>query len=182
MSTNTPRSPFSSSFEEDDLVCMDLRLMWGEREWGLLGIGVVLWMITLTACVLMIPVALVLGILSGISTLVLKFRKVAADKLRPKTVVNRGNLRPQSDIAAMFCRYEAQLVRGKESHSERFDLICRMAQIEKELEEHQVFSAAVARLRKEEAMPNRREAIMHSRARKKRRAEGKVDGKAGEED
>jgi len=83
---------------------------------------------------------------------------------------------PQSDVAAMFCEYEKKLMGGKESHAERFALISRMAHMEKELEEYQVFSAAISTLRREEAMPNRREAIMHSRLRKKRRAEGKVDG------
>jgi len=108
--------------------------------------------------------------------LLLKFRKKSADILRPKNVVRWGNPMPQSDVAAMFCEYERKLISGKESHSERFTLISRLAHIEEELEEYQVFSAAISTLRREEAMPNRREAIEHSRLRKKRRAEGKVDG------
>jgi len=173
MSTNYPRSAFLRPLEDEDLLCMNLRLMCAEREWKLLGVGIFLWVLTIGALGLMIPVAICLGILSGISALVLKFRKVVADKLRPKTVVSLGNPRPASDMAALFCEYETKLVCGKESHAERFALIARMAHMEEELAEYQVFSAAISRLRREEAMPNRREAIEHSRLRKKRRAEDK---------
>lgn len=184
MSTNNPRAPFpfKYSFGEDDLACMDLRLMFVTRQWGALCAGIFLWVVALVACVIMIPLALVLGIFSGISSLVLKFRQVVADRLRPKAAL-RFNHRPDSDIAAMFCRYENELLCGKESTTERFALISRMAHIEKELEEYQVFCAAISRLRREEAMPNRRAAILHSRLRKKRRAEGKLesDGDDGEQ-
>ncbi len=182
MSTNYPRSAFLRPLEQEDVLCMNLRLMCVERQWGLLGLGLFLWALTLTACVLMVPVAIGLGLLSIISGLWLKFRKVAAERLRPKTVVTWGNPRPASDMAAMFCRYETKLVCGKESHSERYALIARMAHIEEELAELQVFSAAISGLRREEAVPNRREAIEHSRLRKKRRAEGKLEGGEGEDD
>ena len=108
-----------------------------------------------------------------------QFRKLLADRLRPKTLVNYGNPRPASDIAAMFCEYETKLICGKESQVERFTLIRHMADIEKELEALQVFSAAISQLRREEARPNRREAILHSRLRKKRRAEGKIEDGGG---
>jgi hypothetical protein len=169
--SNTPRSPFSSSFEEDDLVCMDLILMFKERQWILLGLGVLLWLVTITALVLMLPLGIFAATWSFLAMVLLKFRKVLADKLRPKGLARLGNPRPMSDMAALFCVYEAQLICGKESHKERFTLISRMAQMETELEEHKVFSAAISRLRKDEAVPNRREAILHSKRRKQRRAE-----------
>jgi hypothetical protein len=171
MSTNTPRSPFSTPSDDDDLICMDLRLMYMERQWKLLCVGAILWVVTIVALALMLPLGIFAATWSFIAMVLLKFRKVLADKLRPKNVLRSGNPRPMSDMAAMFCVYEAQLIRGKESHRERFTLISRMAQMETELEEHKVFSAAIARLRKEEATPNRREAILHSRRRKQRRAE-----------
>lgn len=174
MATNTPHSPFNKSLGEDDLICMRLPLMWKERQWSALGLGILLWVVTGLAFVVLVPVSLVLNVLSGISSLCLKFRKAAADKLRPKSI-GGFNPRPASDIAAMFCRYEKKLMCGKELHTERFALISRMAHMERELEEHRVFSAAISTLRREEArekeVPKRREAIMHSRLVKKRRAE-----------
>jgi hypothetical protein len=165
--------------EDDGLdILLDFVGAYQRREWLLFFGSLLLWCAIVVLLLCMAPFALIGALWGWGKKISLKLRKKAADKLRPKDVVRARHTEPQSDLVAAFCEYELSLVVGKETPAARSKLISQLAHVEQELEEHRILAKAISTLRKEEARPNRREAVLSTRARgvrRRRREEGEQE-------
>lgn len=163
-------------FEDSELdALLDFVGAFRRREWGLCALSLVIWVCIITSMLVLAPFAVVAWTCSEIKQLFLKFRRWAADKIRPKDVVQARNPEPQSDIVAQFVEYERSLVSGKETIAARTALISVLAHVEQELEEHRILCAEIRKLRVEDERPRRRDAILSTRIRAERRRERERD-------
>lgn len=142
-----------------------------ERQYVLAAIGSLIWVIMVAALICMAPFAAIYGAYDLLKKLVLKFRRWAADKLRPKDVVRARNPEPASDLVAQFVDYEKMLVDGTETTKARSALISALAHIEQELEEHRLLAAEIRKLQVDNERPRRRDAILATQKRAERRRE-----------
>lgn len=139
------------------------------RQWVMAAIGVVIWIFLLVAGLCIAPFAILGWVYRVGKNFSLKFRRFAADKLRPKDVVRARNPQPASDLVAQFVDYELLVVTGKETTFARNALISELAHIEQELEEHRLLCAEIRKLRVDDERPRRRDAIMSTRLRAEKR-------------
>jgi hypothetical protein len=128
-------------------------------------LSLLFWAVMLVMMLCMAPFAALGGLYFGAKKIFLKFRRRAADILRPKDVVRARNTEPQSDLVATFVDYELLLVSGKETTAARSALISELAHVEQELEEHRILCAEIRKLRVEDERPRRRDAILSTRRR-----------------
>jgi hypothetical protein len=157
---------------EDEIdVLLDFVGLYRQRQWGMLCLSALVWVFMLLGLLVIGPFALIGTAWTGSKKLVLKLRKKAADKLRPKTLFNGGNPRPTSDLVGQFVEYEAELLRGCETYGARNSLISKLAGVEEELEEYRLLSAEIRKLRVNDERPRRRDAILATHERAIRRRE-----------
>lgn len=154
--------------DEIDLL-LDFVGAFQRREWGMFTLSLLFWVFIVLCLVVMAPFALAWAIWDFGRKIWLKFRRKAADILRPKNVVRARNPEPQSDLVATFVDYELLLVSGKETTAARVALISELAHVEQELEEHRILCAEIRKLRVEDERPRRRDAILSTRRRSERR-------------
>ena len=159
-------------YEDDDIdVLLDFVTLFRERQWWMLLFSLIIWCLMVVLCLLIAPFALMGAIYGWGKKKLLKFRRVASDKLRPKDVVRARHFEPQSDLVAQFVDYELLLVEGKETTAARSALIRELAHIEEELESHRILCAEIRKLRVEDERPRRRDAILSTKLRAERRRE-----------
>jgi hypothetical protein len=156
-------------------VMLDFVTLFEERQWLLLGLSLIIWLVMVVLCLCIAPFALIGWLYRQGRIFSLKLRKQAADKLRPKNVVRSRNFEPQSDLVAAFCDYELALVSGNETTAARSALISALAHVEQELEEHRILSAEIRKLRVEDERPRRRDAILSTKLRAERRRQREQD-------
>lgn len=162
---------------EDELdVMLNVWACLKERQWLLAGLGILIWIFLLLLLLVTAPIAALVAIYDFSKKNLLKFRKLAADKLRPKDVVRARNTEPQSDLVAQFVDYELLLVEGKETMAARVALISELAHVEQELEDHRLLCAEIRKLRVEDERPRRRDAILSTKLRAERRRQREQDG------
>jgi hypothetical protein len=148
---------------------LDIARAWREGRYGWVILGLLFWCAFGLVVIVLSP-WLALGAIGRESRrLWLKFRRAAADKLRPKDTFRRGNYPGPSDLVAAFVEYERLLVAGKETISVRSKLISELAHVEQELEEHRNLFADIRNLQVDNERPRRRDAILSTRARSERR-------------
>lgn len=161
--------------EDEFDAILDTFGMLRDRQWIAAALSALVWLIIVIAFILIAPFALGGAIWTGSKKILLKFRRWAADKLRPKDVVRARNPEPASDLVATFVDYELLLVAGKETALARSALISELAHVEQELEEHRLLCAEIRKLRVEDERPRRRDAILSTKLRAERRRQRERD-------
>ncbi len=156
--------------DEIDLL-LDVFDNFRHHRWLDAALGVLVWIFLLLLIIVCGPFAAGFALYDWGKKIFLKFRRAAADKIRPKDVVRARNPEPQSDLVAQFVNYELLLVSGKETMAARVALISELAHVEQELEEHRLLCAEIRKLRVEDERPRRRDAILSTKIRAERRRE-----------